>query len=613
MTTEMLLVFGLLLAAIVLFASERIRLDVVAVLLLLALMLTGLLTPTEALAGFSDPIVLIIAGLFIVGGGLTQTGVAAALGRVLAKITGGGEGVLIAVVMLSVAVLSAFMSSTGATAILLPVVVSLAWSAKVSPSKLLLPLSLGSLLGGILTLIGTPPNLVVSGQLASEGLKPFGFFAFTPVGLVMLVIGIAFMALIGRRMLPDRSRHSPALAATESLSLNDLAATYRLPEFLFRVRVREGSPMIGRTLEELDLRGRYQATVLEVQNWPENRRRPAPAVPVTPETVIKVNDVLHVQATPDSVTLMAQNEAVGVLPQGNLDRPLISDELGMVELLLTPRSRLEGKTLKELSFRDRYNVTVLSVMRLGEPMRTDVATTPLRFGDTLLVQGTWEKIGLLRGDTRDFVIVGQPREMLEAHFSTKRAPWAIAIMLGMMVLMVSEIVPAVTAVLLAAVAMVLSRCLTMEEAYSEMNWTSVVLLAGTLPLATALQKTGGAQFIVDGLSASLGQLGPTAMMAGLFLITAVLSQFTSNTATTVLIAPIAFQVALSMGVSPQTFLMTVAVAASTSFATPISTTSNTLVLGPGGYRFGDYVKVGVLLQLILMAATMLIVPLLFPL
>jgi di/tricarboxylate transporter len=607
MTTDMLLVFGLLVAAVVLFASERLRVDVVAILLLLALMLTGLLTPAEALAGFSDPIVLIIAGLFIVGGGLTQTGVAAALGRLLARMTGGGESVLVAVVMVSVALMSAFMSSTGATAILLPVVVSLAWSARVSPSKLLLPLSLGSLLGGLLTLIGTPPNLVVSGQLASEGLKPFGFFSFTPVGLVMLVIGVAYMVLVGRRMLPDRSRHSPALAASELPSLNDLATAYRLPGFLFRVRVRQGSPMIGRTLEELDLRVRYHVTVLEIQNWPEKRRRPAPAEPVTPETVIRLNDVLHVQATPESVTLMAQNEVVGVLPQGNLDRPLISDELGMVELLLTPRSRLSGKTLTELSFRDRYNVTVLSVMRRGEPMRTDVATTPLRFGDTLLVQGTWEKIGLLRGDTRDFVIVGQPREMLEAHLSTKRAPWAIAIMLGMLVLMVTEIVPAVTAVLLAAVVMVLSRCLTMEEAYSEMNWTSVVLLAGTLPLATALQKTGGA------LGTSLGQLGPLAMMAGLFVITALLSQFTSNTATTVLLAPIAFQVARSMGVSPQTFLMTVAVAASTSFATPISTTSNTLVLGPGGYRFGDYFKVGISLQLIMMAATMLIVPLLFPL
>ena len=615
MTSDLVLVFGLLLATIILFASERLRLDLVAILVVIALMLTGLLAPQEALSGFSNPLVLTIAGLFVVGGGLAQTGVANALGGVLAKVTRGGEAVLIMVIMLSVAVLSGFMSSTGVTAIMLPVVVSLAWNAKVSPSKLLMPLSMGSLLGGLLTLIGTAPNIVVSGQLAAGGLKPFGFFTFAPVGLFMLAIGIAFMVLIGRRILPDRSPHSFAQAARrleEAVSLAELAEVYHLPGQLFQVRVRPGSPLIGRTLAELDLRGRYDINVLEIQALSRDLARPAQARSVTAETTLHENDLLHVQADPGQITLMAQSEGLGILPRHDPDRPLISDELGMVELLLTPRSRLIGKTLKEARFRDRHDVTVLSLMRLGNPVKNDLSTVSLRFGDTLLVQGAWEKIGLLREEGLDFVVVGQPREMLEEHFATRRAPLAIAIMVGMLALMTFEVVPPVTAVLLGAAAMILTRCLTMEEAYGSMNWASVVLLAGTLPLATALQKTGGVEFIAGHLTEGLGSLGPVAVMAALFLVTSAFSQVITNTAATVLVAPIAFQAAATLSVAPQPFLMAVAVAASTAFATPISTTSNTLVMGPGGYRFGDYLRVGVLLQILMLVATLFVVPALFP-
>lgn len=615
MSPQMLLVFALLGATVILFASERVRLDLTALLLLLALLLSGILTPTEALAGFADPVVLTIAGLFVVGGGLTQTGVAHALGQWLSRITRGGEAGLIVLVMISVAVLSAFMSTAGATAIFIPIVVSLGWSTKVSPSKLLLPLAVGSLIGGMLTLIGTPPNLVVSGQLAAAGLPAFRFFDYTPVGLVMLVVGVGFMVLVGRHWLPDRSRHSFALAderAAEAPTLQELAAAYALPGHLFRVQLRPTSALVGQTLAELNLRARYHVTVLELRPWQAGRNRPGPAQPVEPGTVLNPYDILNVHGLAEPVALMTQREGLDLLPNRDADGRPMSQELGMVELLLTPRSRLIGRTLQESRFRDKYGVTVLGIMRLGRPIVGDLATARLRFGDTLLVHGPWEKISLLREETRDFVMVGQPRELLEHHGTPKQAAIALLIMVGMLILITLEILPAVTAVLLAAIAMVLTRCLTMEDAYTAMNWASVVLLAGTLPLATALQKTGGVQLIAGQLTASLGQLGPHALLAGFFVLTSVLSQFISNTATTVLLAPIALQAALSLGLAPQPFLMAVAIAASTSFSTPVASLSNTLVLGPGGYHFSDFLKIGTALQTLMLVATLIVVPLLFP-
>jgi di/tricarboxylate transporter len=571
-TGDTWLVFGLLALTIILFLSERLRLDLVAILALLALMLTGLLTPGEALAGFSDPIVLIIAGLFVVGGGLFQTGVANALGNWLARIAGQNEASLIVVIMLVVALLSAFMSSTGTTAVLLPMVVSLAWNAKISPSRLLIPLAFASLIGGMLTLIGTPPNIVVSNQLAHEGLEPFGFFAFTPVGLIMLVIGVAFMASVGRRLLPDRSPSRAYAYAdqADALSLSDLAESYQLPGNVFRLRVRRHSSLVGQTLAATNLRTRYHVNVLEVQPWPDGQALPSPARPVDPNSIIEVHAILHVQGKAEDVATLAREQALGILPDEEFGGRFISRELGMAEVLLTPRSRLIGQTLQQARFRDKYDVTVLAVMRLGEPLQTGLATTRLRFGDTLLVQGPWQKINVLREERHDFVVVGQPREMAEALRATKRAPVAVAIMVGMLALMTLNIVPTVTAVLLAAAAMVLTGCLTMEDAYRSMSWESVVLIAGMLPMATALQKTGGVQFIAHGLTTSLGRAGPLAVMAGLFVLTTIFSQFISNTATTVLIAPIAFQAALSLDASPHAFLMTVAVAASTAFATPIT-------------------------------------------
>jgi di/tricarboxylate transporter len=611
--TDAAIVFGLLAATILLFASDRLRLDLVAVLALLGLLLTGVLTPAEALGGFSDPLVLIVAGLFVVGGGLLQTGVASALGEWLSRVAGTSEARLIVVVMLLVAALSAFMSSTGTVAVLLPVVISLAWKAKISPSRVLIPLAYASLLGGMLTLIGTPPNLVVSNQLATAGLAPFGFFAFTPLGLVMLGIGVAFMLLAGRRMLPQRTRRGVAAGGEEALSISELTRAYGLPGNATHLRVQPDSPLVGLTLAETNLRARYRVNVLEHQAWPARQPSPSRARPATPATRLQARDILRVQGQPDEIGRLIREAGLSRWPSQDGEARFHSDELGLAEVLLTPRSALIGKTLQEVQFRHKYHVTVLASLRLGEPLASDLAATPLRFGDALLVQGAWENIDLLRDEHRDFVVVGQPREMSAGQRWSPRAPLAVAIMAAMLLLMTTGVVPTVSAVLLAAVAMVLSRCLTAEEAYRTINWESVVLIAGMLPMATALEKTGGVQIIVDGLTAHLGGLGPLAVMAGLFVLTSGFSQFISNTATAVLMAPIALQSAASLSVAPAPFLMTVALAASTAFATPIASPVNTLVLGPGGYRFGDYARVGLALQALILLATLILVPLLFPL
>jgi di/tricarboxylate transporter len=621
MTVDMLIVFGLLVIIIILFVSDRLRLDLVAMMGVLALMLLDILTPQEALAGFADPVVLIIAGLFVVGGALVQTGVADRMGTWLGRIAGTREVSLIVIIMAVAALLSGFMSSTGTTAVLLPIVVSLARDARISPSKLLIPLALASLLGGLLTLIGTPPNIVVSNQLVSEGLAPFGFFSFTPIGLIMLLLGVAFMALIGRFLLPDRQREEVIFDEGESeaagtngdgaISIKDLAETYQLPGNLFRLRIRRSSPLLGRTLAEADLHKRYNVTVLQIQSRADKYSLPDPPQPVTADTVLEAFDILHVQGSLQNARRLAR-ELDFTMTADESGGQVIAQEMGMVEVLLTQRSRLIGRTLAEVNFRAKYGLTVLGIRRMGELLPGRIIDAPLQFGDMLLVEGTWDRVRVLRRDTRDFIVVGQPAEMAEAERPVRLGPVAIAIMLGMLILMTFEIVPTVTAVLLAAAALVLSGCLTMEDAYRNINWESVVLIAGMLPMATALQKTGGMAYIANGLTASFGEMGPVAVMAGLFVLTAVFSQFISNTATAVLVAPIAFQTAASLGIAPQPLLMAVAVAASTSFATPVATPVNTLVLGPGGYRFADYAKVGVSLQLIVLVATLLFVPLLFP-
>lgn len=614
---EMILVFAILAITIVLFISDRLRLDLVAVISLLTLLLTGILTVDEALAGFAAPIVIIIASLFVVGTALFNTGVASLLGSWLGRTAGTSEVRIIVLLMLLVAFLSAFMSSTGAVAVLLPVVVSVARNAKTSTTKLLMPLAYGALIGGMLTLIGTPPNIVVSGVLTEHGLEPFGFFDFTPIGLIVLFAGIAYMVTIGRRLLPSKARVRTAgdagASAMESTTVAQLSEPYHLDDNLFRLRVRRASPLVGRRLVQGNIGEQFHVTVLERQSWPDDEVPPLPSQPVTPDTVIDVHDILLAQGTAEDIARLCRDMDLGVRPREGATTRSATTELGLAEVLVRGRSVMRGKTLQDLRFRSAYNVTVLGIMRRGEAITNDVATVPLQFGDTLLVQGTWDSIQRLTQERADFIVVDVPREMAEQSHTRSHATTSVVIVVLMLLVMTFQLLPTVTAVLLAAVAMVLTGCLRVQDVYRSINWESVVLIAAMLPMATALQKTGGVTFVADLLTNGLGGYGPLAVMTGLFVITTVFSQFISNTATTVLIAPISVAAALTMGVSPYPYLMVVAIAASAAFATPIASPVNTLVLGPSGYRFSDFVKVGVPLQVVALVICLIAVPIFFPL
>jgi len=608
MTGEILFVFGLLLVTILLFVSGFWRLDVVAIMVILTLMLSGLLSPGDALAGFGDPVVLLIAGLFVVGEGLFRTGVAYRIGNWLMGVAGTSENRLLILLMLVVAGLSAFMSSTGAVAIFIPVALNLAAKADVSPSRLLMPMAFASLIGGMLTLIGTPPNLVVSTQLTREGLDSFGFFDFTPIGILVLAVAIGYILVVGSRSLPGETGVDGAIH--DRLSLRDLAEVYDLIGQLNRLRIWTGSPLEGKTVSQAKLRTRYGVTVLGLERL---RRRARAVTPVEIQTEFQVGDIIYVAGTAPQVDKLAEAEGVEQLGVQSGQVQIAAQEVGLVEVLLAPRSALIGKTLSAARFRERYGLTVLGILRDGQPLKGNLVETVLGFGDSILMGGGWTQIELLQGEQKDFFVLNLPREMDEVAPERARAGWALAIVVGMIFLMAFKMTPSVTAVLLAALAMVLTGCVSMKDAYASINWESLVLIAGMLPMATVLEKTGGVELIADGLADSLGDMGPLALMAGLFVITSVFSQVISNTATTVLLAPIAVSAALEVGVSPHPYLMTVALAASTAFATPMASPVNTLVMGPGEYKFNDFVKVGVPLQILAMVVTLLSVPLLFPL
>jgi len=612
---DSLTVFLILGATIALFVSDRIRLDLVALMSAASLALFGILTPAQALAGFGDPLVIMIASLFVISGGMFQTGVAQRMGLWLGRVAGSSEPRLILLVMLITALLSSVMSSTGTVAVMLPVVVTLAWRAQISPSKLLIPLAFASLLGGMLTLIGTPPNVVVAELLIAQGREPFGFFAFTGPGALATVVGIAFMVFIGRRWLPARAATDSG-EEKSSVSVRELADRYGLPARLYRLHLPSGHAILGQRLADLHWADRHRVQVLAVDReplpsrgpvWRRERSKPAEA-----ETRIEAGDRLLVQGAAEDVEALAAGSGLQVEPVERVDDDLLPRDLGVIEVLPTPRSRWLDQTLADLRFRDRFHVQVVGVQRGGATIVEGLAQLRLRFGDTLLVEGPRAAIAALRRNQGDAVVLAESEDLTVTRDAARKAPIAIGIMLLMLLAMTLGWTSTVMAAGLAAIAMVLSGALSMEQAYRSMSWESVVLIAGILPMATALEVTGGMQLVVDALVNAVGPYGPLALLVGLFLLTSLASQVISNTATAVLVAPIALQAAVTLGISPYPLLMTVALAASTAFATPVASPVNTLVLGVGKYRFGDFLRVGVALQLLVLVITAVAVPRFFP-
>lgn len=626
MTLDMWIVLITLAVALFFFITEWVRVDVVALCMMVVLMLTQLLTVNEAVAGFANSSVLTIVFLFVVGGAVMQTGLADTIGYNILRVAGQKEVRLIVVLMLATAFLSSFMSNTGTVALLFPSVVILARQAKISPAKLLMPLSFGSMLGGAATMIGTPPNLLVNDVLKSAGLTQFSFFSFTPLGVALSLFGTALMVVVGRHLLPNE----PARPETEqNETAKDLADRYHLLEHMKRLVIQENSPLVGQSLAESNLRHGYGLTVLKVMrpsdtvrlsdighNLDTRKPRQTPLIP-TAGMVFQAKDELIVEGQAEQMEQAAGELHCVITPAKPKDiKAIISKELGIAEIVLPPRSNLIDKTLADSNFANTYKLTVLEVHRPphGEAL---LLNTPLRFGDTLLVQGWWEHILALRSQRRDFVLLGNPEEEMGPPHRHK-AGTALFILLVMIVVMVTGYVPGLgeisvmTVALMAGLAMVLTGCLDMEEAYASIDWKSVVLIGGILPISTAMEKVGLVSLMATTMVNNLGGSSPYIILLSFFLLTGGLTQLISNTAAAVIIAPLALAIAQQLNIQPQALLMTVAVAASCAFLTPVGSPTNTIIMGVGNYRFKDFFKAGLPMFILCMVLTVLLLPLLFP-
>ena len=616
MDVQLTITFIILGATIFAFMTNRVRSDLVAILSLLAFVITDILTPAEALAGFSNSVVLMIAGLFVVGAGILRTGLAGMAGRLLLKWSGDSELKLFVLLLVIVGSVGAFMSNTGTVALMMPIVVSIAISMKESPSKFLLPLSYVASLSGLMTLIASPPNLIVSQLLVDRGYDKLSFFEMTPIGIVGMIVGITYLVLIRNVLLPnDKSRIQTN--AGYKLSPKKIIKQYDLGNRLFKVYVPEGSAIIDTPLAELKLPAKYSLFIIKIHR---KSHEGINLLPMTyqemagPTSVIHVSDEIYVQGEELDIKRFVADYGLQMeeLVEGEEDE-LVSKNLGIAEVLLTPNSSFINETVKSLGFREKYNLNILGINRRGGYKLEDMAAHKLKFGDAILVQGAWDEIVLLARETQDVVVVGQPKEHASIAAATGKAGIAGAIMLFMIGLMAFEIFPAVISVMIGAVLMILTGCLrNMEDAYSNMNFESIVLVAGMLPMATALENTGGMVILSNGIIDVLGDYGPYGVLIGIYILTVIFGQFISNTATAVLFAPIAMNSAIAMDASPTTFMVGVAVAASMAFATPIASPTNSLVMTAGGYKFMDFVKVGVPLQIVMFIVMMLVVPFFFP-
>jgi di/tricarboxylate transporter len=604
LTQEIIVALAILTIAVILFVTERLRVDLVAMLVLLALALTGLLNPEQALSGFSHPAVVTVIGVFVISEGLFETGVAQVIGQYVTRIAGRSEMRLMVTIMLAVAGVSAVMDNVGGTAVLLPVVVGLAHKNNIRPSKLLIPLSFGALQGGLLTLIGRPSNIIVSEALEKATGQPFGFFGFTIIGLVLLVVGVLYMLFVGRRLLPERAVEDKleAVLAAQRKALEQ----YHLGERLFEVRVLPESPLVNLTIEECRLGRTLDLNVVGIVRDEDNILSPGP------DQILTGDDLLLIQGKAEEIMQLRWTHGVEIeqeITHLQLD-DLVSPELGVVEVVLTPKSPLIGRTLREINLRREYGLTVLAIWRDGRPYRTALAKIPLRFGDTLLVQGSPANIHIL-SRRPDLLVLGDEHETGETR--TERAPMAALVLLLMIGLVAFNLVSVAIGSLLAAVMMVLTGCLSIDDAYLAVEWKSVFLMAGMLPLGLALEETGTAAYLAQRGVDLVGGLGPQGLLVGIFLFNLVASQVMSSVAAAALIAPIAVNTSLAAGVDPGAFLVAVAVSGSFAFLTPISHQANVLVMGPGGYRFTDYARVGVPLTVLLTLITIVLLPMLWPL
>ena len=622
----------ILIITVAMFIWGRVRADIVALSALAALLVLGILTPAEALAGFSSPIVIMMIGLFVVGGAIMQTGLAKLTGNKLMALSRGNETVTFLLVMLVTSFIGAFVSNTGTVALMMPIIMSLAAGSGMQSSRFLMPLAFAGSLGGMLTLIGTPPNLVIDEVLTEAGYQPLAFFSFFPVGIIVIAIGIIVLMPLSKIFL---SKKQNGRKKNNRKSLDDLVDEYQLLDNLHRYIVpskrtaaaidENGQMMdiVGKTLKDLSIQKKYGVSIIEIRNEKKSRLGLVKDVNqnmAKSSSTIAVHDTLYIMGDEEKIERFAQDYDLRKMKDVKID----FYDLGLTEIVVMPTSNFAGLRIGDANLRKRFGINVLGVKRGGsssdgkvgkEYITDNLIATKLHVGDMLLVQGEWTNLAHLATDTSNWVVIDQPEKTADKVLLDYKAPVAAAIMLLMIVMMVFDFIPVapVTAVIIAGLLTVFAGCFrNVEAAYKTINWESIVLIAAMMPMSTALEKTGASALVSQGLVDSLGSMGPTALLAGIYFTTSLMTMFISNTATAVLMAPIALVAAQQVGVSPYSFLFAVTLGASMCFASPFSTPPNALVMKAGGYTFMDYVKVGLPLQIIIGVVMTFVLPLLFP-
>lgn len=609
MTTTLIILF----ITIVMFIAGKVRSDIVALCALSALLIFGVLTPEEAFSGFSSTVVIMMVGLFVVGGAIFQTGLAKAVSQRIMTFAGGSDLRLFLLVVLVTAGIGAFVSNTGTVALMMPIVVSMATHTGTRPARLLMPLAFASSMGGMLTLIGTPPNLVIQEALIEAGYEPLKFFSFFPVGVVCIIVGIIVMLPLCRMFL-NKKKSTNNTDNTQVKTLDNLVEEYCLANGVRRYLITSTSTIKEKSVAELDLSNRYGLSILEVRNEKADRSGLLHTVTqsiATPEMLLSSGDIIYLMGDTAKMSSFAREARLKKLDNHNID----FYDLGIAEIVLMPESKLIGTTIRNSGFRERYSINVLGIKRSTEYIINGLPEERLRSGDVLLVQGKWSNISRLDKEESDWVVLGQPEKNAQEVTLNYKAPMAAAIMLVMVAAMVFDFIPVtpVTAITVAGLLMVLTGCLrSVEAAYKTINWESIVLIAAMMPMSIALEKTGTSALVSDALVQSLGSAGPTVLLCGIYFTTSLLTMFISNTATAVLMAPIAMTSAMELGVSPYPFLFSVTLGASMCFASPFSTPPNALVMHAGEYTFSDYIKVGLPLQVIIGIVMTFVLPLLFP-
>ena len=618
----MTITLSILIITVAMFIWGRVRADIVALTALAALLVFGILTPSEALAGFSSPIVVMMIGLFVVGGAIMQTGLAKLTGNKLMALSRGNETITFLLVMLVTSFIGAFVSNTGTVALMMPIIVSLAAASGMQSSRFLMPLAFAGSLGGMLTLIGTPPNLVIDEALTEAGYQPLAFFSFFPVGLIVIAIGIIVLMPLSKIFL---SKKQNGKKRDKAKSLDDLVDEYQLLDNLHRYIVpskRYGAAdenggvmdIVGKTLKDLSIQKKYGVSIIEIRNEKKSKLGLVKDVNqnmAKSSSTISVHDILYILGDEEKIEKFAYDYGLRKMKDVKID----FYDLGLTEIVVMPTSNFAGLRIGEANLRKRFGINVLGVKRGEEYITDNLIAAKLHVGDMLLVQGEWTNLAHLTSDTSNWVVLDQPEKTADKVLLDYKAPVAAAIMLLMVAMMVFDFIPVapVTAVIIAGLLTVFAGCFrNVEAAYKTINWESIVLIAAMMPMSTALEKTGASALVSQTLVASLGALGPTALLAGIYFTTSLMTMFISNTATAVLMAPIALVAAQQVGVSPYSFLFAVTLGASMCFASPFSTPPNALVMKAGGYSFMDYVKVGLPLQIIIGLVMTFVLPLLFP-